>query len=234
MAKAETMDPEFAGWMGEFEIEPDPKIQAARWKAFQTLAGVASTTQVECWVRLAFETQRIKPDDQARADFAEAFKKTDATFDPRHARQLQVLACIGLALRLKETGGYANEAALAILGASVNGARTEVGSLHLAERAKEHLEREIQNQGDDIAIATVFKKGVGDLNLTPTLAKMTQPTDPANVAATLKEVATSIQSHFARLQAASVRPPKRWMRSLRGRSRNSRCTGGSRALEART
>ncbi|SDM48171.1 hypothetical protein SAMN05216360_102218 [Methylobacterium phyllostachyos] len=205
MAKAEPMDPEFPGWMSEFEIEPDPKVQAARWKALQAVTVNTPTTQTECWVRLAFEMQRLKPEDRARADFAEAFRKADPAFDPRLERQLQILACIGLALRLKTKGDHANEAALAILSACVNGARNEIGALHLVERAKEHLEREIRRRGDAIAVANLFETGAGDLNLTPTLAKLTQPSDPAAVATTLKEVANAIQSHFTRLQAASLR-----------------------------
>ncbi|WP_288584673.1 GTPase-associated system all-helical protein GASH [uncultured Methylobacterium sp.] len=204
MAKAEPMDPEFAVWMSEFEVEPDSRLQAARWKAIQAVTARTPTMQTECWVTLAFRMQRLKPDEEARAVFAEAFRKADATFDPRHGRQLQVLACIGLALRLKGSGDYANEAALAILAAAVNGARTEVSSLHLVERAKEHLEREIQRRGAGFAVASHLKGAFSDLNLAPTLAKLTQPADPANVAATLREVATSIQVHFARTQAASL------------------------------
>lgn len=214
MARAEARDPEFDGWLSELEIQPNPKMRSARWRSFQTLAAQASTAQMECWVRLAFEMERLKPDEQEREKFAQAFKKNDPAFDPKRGRQLQILAGVGLALRLKDDGERANEAALAILGASVYGARSEIGSLHLVERATENLEREVHLRGGDIAVASSLASLPADFGLAPALAKLSEAADTPAVAVVVRSIANVIQSHLVKLHSASLKAAEAADRAL--------------------
>ncbi|MGI3898924.1 MAG: GTPase-associated system all-helical protein GASH [Janthinobacterium lividum] len=214
MAKVEAMDPEFARWMREFEIEPDAKAVASRWSSLQTAIHHPPTTQTECWVRLSFDTKRVKPTEQAREQFAQTFKKGDPTFEPRHAHQLEALAGMALALCLKREGGHANEAALAILCASLSGARTESGKLNLVERAKEHLEREIWREGRDIAVAAHFKEGIADIDVASIVGKLSEGVDVNTVSEALKEVVMSVQARLNRLQTINSKAAEAADRAL--------------------
>ena len=208
MARADAMDAEFERWMEESEIELDPKMRAARWKSLQALLASSSTDQTECLVRLAFDMERIKPADQEREELVQAFKKGDSTFDGRKGHELQILASMVLARLVKRDDAYGHEAALAILCASAGGTRTEIGSLCLVERAREHLDRTVQRHGADISIAEMLDDAVGTLDFTPAVGKLTQGIDQASLKEAFTAMASAIDAKMKTLHAATVEAAK--------------------------
>lgn len=152
------LHPSFANWYAEVAVGDAVERRQARWRAVKLLLSKADRSLVEGLVRLAFKTKQSPSADVVQR-FTAAFQEMDEAFAwDGHAREIQILAGILLALLMEEGGDEAATCAIAVLTtASLNARRADVPPdlVGLAQRASQVMAEAARKRPDLVGMASV-------------------------------------------------------------------------------
>ncbi|MCP1442496.1 hypothetical protein J3D54_001628 [Pseudomonas sp. GGS8] len=141
MTKVPEVSAEFAGWYADAFMN-DSEIIGRRWKGVINTATVADVDTVEVLVRYAFATVaaasggKVEALNKQHQALLTSLSGNGSTIDPKDCRrELQLLSAAVLSLLLNRMP----DAAIAVLNASFEGARTPDLPMDLVERARRAL-----------------------------------------------------------------------------------------------
>ncbi|WP_160121361.1 GTPase-associated system all-helical protein GASH [Rhodovarius lipocyclicus] len=140
-AQLPAMHADFPRWHTAIGLGDDEARRQARWAGVSTIAADGDSMNIEALLRLAYKSRQPAAAAQV-AKIREAYKVADPAFEMSgNDREMQVLAGAALAELMNRGGVAGAEAALAVSGAALGGARKANLPIDLLVLAEDALDR---------------------------------------------------------------------------------------------